>query len=177
MKKSPSFRKNTFFQEAVEMTIRIKKDKIRRKADLTSASSIHFKQFVALPFRSVPNFLHLVWKLSSKWQKNVTTRGQHFQQLSLYLWAELQTWNVDSKKMKQVYEANPQLGDPMTIQGQLTENGQKLDKLRAEQKKFQVKICNILNQELWRSKVYGSFRIISMTPKVGFWPQILLETP
>ena len=80
-------------------------------------------------------------------------------------------------KMKQVYEANPQLGDPMTIQGQLTENGQKLDKLRAEQKKFQVKICNILNQELWRSKVYDSFRIILMTPKVGFWPQILLETP
>ena len=57
-------------------------------------------------------------------------------------------------KMKQVYEANPQLGDPMTIQGQLTENGQKLDKLRAEQKKFQVKICNILNQE--SSKVYFS---------------------
>lgn len=41
-------------------------------------------------------------------------------------------------KMKQVYEGNPALGDPMSIQGQLTENGQRLDKLRAELKKFQV---------------------------------------
>ena len=44
-------------------------------------------------------------------------------------------------KMKQVYESNPALGDPMSIQGQLTENGHKLDKLRAELKKFQVGIC------------------------------------
>ena len=43
-------------------------------------------------------------------------------------------------KMKQVYESNPALGDPMSIQGQLTENGHKLDKLRAELKKFQVRI-------------------------------------
>ena len=43
-------------------------------------------------------------------------------------------------KMKQVYESNPALGDPMSIQGQLTENGHKLDKLRAELKKFQVGI-------------------------------------
>jgi hypothetical protein len=42
-------------------------------------------------------------------------------------------------KMKQVYESNPALGDPMTIQGQLTDNGHRLDKLRAELKKFQVK--------------------------------------
>ena len=41
-------------------------------------------------------------------------------------------------KMKQVYESNPALGDPMSIQGQLTENGHKLDKMRAELKKFQV---------------------------------------
>merc|ERR1719412_2077003 len=40
-------------------------------------------------------------------------------------------------KMKQVYESNPALGDPMSIQGQLTENGQRLDKLRSELKKFQ----------------------------------------
>ena len=41
-------------------------------------------------------------------------------------------------KMKQVYESNPALGDPMSIQGQLTENGHRLDKLRSELKKFQV---------------------------------------
>ena len=41
-------------------------------------------------------------------------------------------------KMKQVYESNPALGDPLSIQGQLTENGHRLDKLRSELKKFQV---------------------------------------
>ena len=41
-------------------------------------------------------------------------------------------------KMKQVYESNPALGDPMSIQGQLTENGHRLDKLRSDLKKFQV---------------------------------------
>ena len=40
-------------------------------------------------------------------------------------------------KMKQVYESNPALGDPLSIQGQLTDNGHRLDKLRAELKKFQ----------------------------------------
>merc|ERR1712156_938284 len=40
-------------------------------------------------------------------------------------------------KMKQVYESNPALGDPMSIQGQLTENGHRLDKLRSDLKKFQ----------------------------------------
>lgn len=41
-------------------------------------------------------------------------------------------------KMKTVYEANPALGDPMSIQGQLTENGQRLDKLRSELKRYQI---------------------------------------
>ena len=45
--------------------------------------------------------------------------------------------------MKQVYESNPALGDPMSIQGQLTDNGQRLDKLRAEQKKYQVSFMDI----------------------------------
>jgi len=40
-------------------------------------------------------------------------------------------------KMKTVYEANPALGDPMSIQGQLTENGQRLDKLRSELRRYQ----------------------------------------
>jgi hypothetical protein len=50
-------------------------------------------------------------------------------------------------KMKQVYESNPALGDPMSIQGQLTDNGQRLDKLRAEQKKYQVIMVNIKNSK------------------------------
>ena len=39
-------------------------------------------------------------------------------------------------KMKTVYEANPALGDPMSIQGQLTENGHRLDKLRSDYRKY-----------------------------------------
>lgn len=40
-------------------------------------------------------------------------------------------------KMKVVYESNPTMGDPMTIEGQLNESGHKLDKLRLELQKFQ----------------------------------------
>lgn len=40
-------------------------------------------------------------------------------------------------KMKTVYEANPALGDPMSIEGQLTENGHRLDKLRGDLKRYQ----------------------------------------
>lgn len=40
-------------------------------------------------------------------------------------------------KMKGVYEQNPALGDPMTIEGQLNQSSHKLDKLGAELVKFQ----------------------------------------
>lgn len=40
-------------------------------------------------------------------------------------------------KMKQAYEQNPALGDPSSVEGQLTENGHKMDKLQTELKKFQ----------------------------------------
>jgi len=40
-------------------------------------------------------------------------------------------------KMKTVYEVNPALGDPMSILGQLTENGQRLDKLRSDLRRYQ----------------------------------------
>lgn len=40
-------------------------------------------------------------------------------------------------KMKGVYESNSQLGDPMSIEGQLHESGQRLDKLRQELHKYQ----------------------------------------
>lgn len=41
-------------------------------------------------------------------------------------------------KMKGVYEQNPALGDPMSIEGQLNESGHKLEKLRQELHKYQV---------------------------------------
>ncbi|XP_046986768.1 formin-binding protein 1-like isoform X5 [Schistocerca americana] len=41
-------------------------------------------------------------------------------------------------KMKGVYEQNPALGDPMSIEGQLNESGHKLDKLRQELQKYQM---------------------------------------
>ncbi|XP_014604305.1 PREDICTED: formin-binding protein 1-like isoform X3 [Polistes canadensis] len=40
-------------------------------------------------------------------------------------------------KMKGVYEQNPALGDPMSIEGQLNQSSNKLDKLGAELTKFQ----------------------------------------
>ncbi|XP_074106534.1 formin-binding protein 1-like Cip4 isoform X2 [Cotesia typhae] len=40
-------------------------------------------------------------------------------------------------KMKGVYEQNPALGDPMSIEGQLNQSGNKLDKLGTELTKFQ----------------------------------------
>lgn len=46
-------------------------------------------------------------------------------------------------KMKGVYEQNPNLGDPMTIEGQLNESGHKLDKLRQELHKFQALLEDI----------------------------------
>ena len=52
-------------------------------------------------------------------------------------------------KMKQVYETNPALGDPLSIQGQLTDNGQRLDKLRSELKKYQVINFENLGELSW----------------------------
>jgi hypothetical protein len=40
-------------------------------------------------------------------------------------------------KMKGVYEQNPALGDPLSIEGHLNESGHKLDKLRQELQKYQ----------------------------------------
>lgn len=40
--------------------------------------------------------------------------------------------------MKGVYEQNPALGDPMSIEGQLNESSHKLEKFRAELRKFQT---------------------------------------
>lgn len=40
-------------------------------------------------------------------------------------------------KMKGVYEQNPALGDPMSIEGQLNQSSNKLDKLGVELAKFQ----------------------------------------
>ncbi|XP_076346755.1 formin-binding protein 1 homolog isoform X13 [Tachypleus tridentatus] len=40
-------------------------------------------------------------------------------------------------KMKLVYEQNPAMGDPLSVEGQLTESGHKLEKLQLELQKFQ----------------------------------------
>ena len=41
-------------------------------------------------------------------------------------------------KMRDVYVQNPALGDPSSLDKQLEENAQKLDKLKEELKKFEV---------------------------------------
>ena len=48
-------------------------------------------------------------------------------------------------KMKGVYEQNPALGDPMSIEGQLNQSNQKLDKLSAELVKFQGYLEDAMN--------------------------------
>lgn len=60
-------------------------------------------------------------------------------------------------KMKQVYESNPALGDPLSIQGQLTENGHRLDKLRSELKKFQVKSKTMAIMKKHKSPFFKGF--------------------
>ncbi|XP_026467891.1 formin-binding protein 1-like isoform X4 [Ctenocephalides felis] len=50
-------------------------------------------------------------------------------------------------KMKSVYEANPALGDPMTVEGQLNESEHKLEKLRIELKKYEGFLEAALNQQ------------------------------
>lgn len=39
-------------------------------------------------------------------------------------------------KMKAAYEQNPSMGDPNSVEGQLTENGHRMEKMQAELKKF-----------------------------------------
>ncbi len=45
--------------------------------------------------------------------------------------------------MRDVYVKNPALGDPNSIDKQLEENGQKLDKLNAELQKYEVNKTNL----------------------------------
>ena len=40
-------------------------------------------------------------------------------------------------RMKAAYEANPSMGDPASVEGQLTENSTKMEKLMAEKRKFE----------------------------------------
>lgn len=67
--------------------------------------------------------------------------------------------------MKAVYEENPALGDPNSLDKQLAENGDKLDKLRLEQQKFQV-LDNCINQNYLSVKVSmeNSFGKFLVTP-------------
>ena len=55
--------------------------------------------------------------------------------------AETMGLHVDDRdgllKMKAAYEANPLMGDPHSLEGEMTENRQKLDKLKAELTRFQ----------------------------------------
>ncbi|GBP51585.1 Formin-binding protein 1-like [Eumeta japonica] len=48
-------------------------------------------------------------------------------------------------KMKGVYESNPTLGDPMTVEGQLNECCDKLKKLRAQLRKFEELLAEASN--------------------------------
>jgi len=51
-------------------------------------------------------------------------------------------------KMQDVYKNNTSLGDPATIEKQLEENAQKLDRLRQEIRKYEV--SNLLKLDVSR---------------------------
>ncbi|XP_076342724.1 formin-binding protein 1-like isoform X3 [Tachypleus tridentatus] len=61
-------------------------------------------------------------------------------------------------KMKLVYEQSPAMGDPLSIEGQLTECGHKLEKLQAELQKFQEALAHF---QSYLSDAEG----ITLTPK------------
>ncbi len=46
-------------------------------------------------------------------------------------------------KMKGVYEQNPALGDPMSIEGQLHESNHRLDKLKTDIQKYQTMLDDV----------------------------------
>ena len=46
-------------------------------------------------------------------------------------------------KMKGVYEENPALGDPMSIEGQLNESNNKLERLKTEIQKYQMLLDDV----------------------------------
>ena len=75
-------------------------------------------------------------------------------------------------KMKQVYEGNPALGDPMSIQGQLTENEKRLTTLQSEKKKFQASLVQLglgvrSRPSRWSRVTVGFTRL---------WPRLLKPT-
>ncbi|KAK7081715.1 Formin-binding protein 1 [Halocaridina rubra] len=49
-------------------------------------------------------------------------------------------------KMKEVYEGNPSLGDPMSIMGQLNDSCQKIEKLRGDLQRYQALLDDVDNQ-------------------------------
>ncbi|XP_045460444.1 formin-binding protein 1-like isoform X2 [Harmonia axyridis] len=65
-------------------------------------------------------------------------------------------------KMKSVYEANPALGDPMTVEGQLNESSHRLEKLQMELKRFQGYLEEALkNQNSSSNSANNSPRLIN----------------
>ncbi|KAJ2946517.1 hypothetical protein O0L34_g12571 [Tuta absoluta] len=61
-------------------------------------------------------------------------------------------------KMKGVYETNPTLGDPMTVEGQLNECCDKLKKLRAQLRKFEELLNEANNQVCAPAAVHPAAR-------------------
>ena len=48
-------------------------------------------------------------------------------------------------KMKQAYEQNSALGDPASVEGQLAENGHKMEKFQTELKRFQNLLTEVID--------------------------------
>ena len=90
----------------------------------------------------------------AKIAKQCNTGGNRIDQCSSFQICQETAARDGLMKMKQVYESNPALGDPMSIQGQLTDSEQRLTKLQSEKKKFQVQDMSFeFDKAIHRSKL------------------------
>ncbi|KAL4706817.1 hypothetical protein ACJJTC_010051 [Scirpophaga incertulas] len=68
-------------------------------------------------------------------------------------------------KMKGVYETNPTLGDPMTVEGQLNECCDKLKKLRAQLRKYEELLAEANNQSSAPTTLHPAARTNGAPPQ------------
>lgn len=57
--------------------------------------------------------------------------------------------------MKDVYEKNPQMGDPASLASQISQTSQNIERLRGEVNKYEVQISLLLNHIMWSSDSTG----------------------
>lgn len=73
---------------------------------------------------------------SAAQEKNILNECSHFQNNNAFL--HLSDLSDALEKMKGVYEKNPQMGDPSSLEPQITETAHNIGRLRGELTKYEV---------------------------------------